>query len=111
MKSAGLKGSLMVETLGHGGSGESIWGVHHVHHHNNPLRHRDRIGRVRLGRWDNLLFIGWFESRIAAESAVQSINTQPGFVDEPDCFVIVEYMMDMDLWPLGLELTLRRKKS
>jgi hypothetical protein len=100
----------MAETVAQGFLGSSVWGVHHIHHHYNPLRHRDKIGRVRLGKWDNMFFIGWFESQLAAESAVRSIKTQPGFVDEPDCFVVVEYPVDVDLWPLGLELTLRRTK-
>ena len=90
-------------------SGVAIWCVYHVEH-SDALRHRDRVGRIRVGKRDGLCFIGWFSSRDMAKSAIQSVITQPGFVDEPDCFLILEFPMNADLWPLGFRSTLRRKK-
>ena len=89
---------------------EEIWCVYHVEH-SDALRHRDPVGRIRIGKRDDLCFIGWFSSRDMAKSAIQSVNTQPGFVDEPDCFVILEFPMNVDLWPVGFRPTLRREKS
>jgi hypothetical protein len=86
-----------------------MWCVYHIEH-SQPLRHRDRLGRVRLGKSDSVCLIGWFADRITAEAAVLSVSTQPGFVDEPDCFTILEIPLDVDLWPLGFEPTWRPKK-
>ena len=91
-------------------STEALWCVYHVEHF-DPLRHRDRVGRIRIGKRDDLSLIGWFSSRNTARSAIQSVIEQPGFVDEPECFVILEFPMNADLWPVGFRPTLRREKS
>ena len=89
-------------------SGEAIWCVYHVEH-SDALRHRDRVGRIRICKRDSLCLIGFFSSCDLAKSAIQSVIAQPGFVDEPDCFVILEFPMNVDLLPLGFRPTLRRK--
>lgn len=101
MRSAGNQGLPVVEELGRGESG-SIWQVYHVPH-SDPMRHRDSIGRVRFAKGDHILFIGCFSSAEKAHAAVASIKDQPGFADEPDCFIVARYPMGVDLWPLGFE--------
>ena len=91
-------------------STEALWCVYHVEHFDS-LRQRDRVGRIRIGKWDSLSLIGWFSSRDTAKAAIQSVTAQPGFVDEPDCFVILEFPMNVDLWPLGFRPTLGRNKA
>jgi hypothetical protein len=85
----------------------TIWCVNFVAH-SHALAHRDRIGRVQLGGRDTLFYIGWFSSPDAAQAAIESAKAQPGFIDEPDCFMVLEYPMNVDLWPQGFEPKWRR---
>jgi hypothetical protein len=89
-------------------SSEDIWCVYHVEH-SDALRHRDRVGRIRIGKRDELCLIGTFSSLDTARSAILSVITKPGFIDEPDCFAILEFPVNVDLWPLGFRPSLHRK--
>jgi len=45
--------------------------------------------------------IGVYESRVAAEAARMRVADQPGFVENPDDFIIDEYEIGKDHWTEG----------
>jgi hypothetical protein len=111
MKSTGWRDMSQVELTSFNGTSVTfIWCVYHVHHA-DQLRHRDRIGRVRFGKRDNVKSIGIFTSGDKAQAAVETVRDQPGFIDEPNCFSIVRLPTDTDFWPQGFRATLRRSET
>jgi hypothetical protein len=50
-------------------------------------------GRVKV--------IGIYSSRALAEEALERTRVLPGFVEEPEGFIIEQYEIDRDHWPRG----------
>jgi hypothetical protein len=84
----------------HMDGGASVWCLYHVHHH-NPLRHRDNIGRIRIGKRDDCKWIGVFATADDARNAAESIVNESGFSAEPDCFLILCVPLNVDFLPRG----------
>jgi hypothetical protein len=87
--------------------GMEVYIVHHVHHaphlDGRDVEHRDADGDVRYEELydDNLFMLGVFSTRRRADERVRRARSQPGFRDEPDCFMIECYTLDQDEWPEG----------
>ncbi|WP_086723418.1 DUF7336 domain-containing protein [Streptomyces carpinensis] len=50
---------------------------------------------------DDAKLLGVYSTLEKAEERVRRARLQPGFADEPDCFVIDEYTLDEDEWTEG----------
>ncbi|MEU0273138.1 hypothetical protein [Streptomyces sp. NPDC006307] len=52
---------------------------------------------------DDAKLLGVYSSRAKAEERIHQARLLPGFADEPECFVIDDYMLDDDEWPDGFQ--------
>lgn len=82
--------------------------VHHIHHaaflDGRPTQHRDEDGELIWDEQDgdDLKILGIFSSEARAEAVVERAREQPGFRDEPDCFLVTPYTVDDgDAWAEG----------
>ena len=55
------------------------------------------------GETDDKL-LGVYSSRERALARVQLAKSLPGFIDQPDAFLIDEYSLDIDQWTLGFKI-------
>ena len=53
---------------------------------------------------DDAKLLGCYSSRARAEDRVERSRELPGFRDQPDAFVISEYVVDKDEWAEGFQL-------
>jgi hypothetical protein len=80
----------------------------HIHHaaflDGSPTQHRGGDGELIWDEQDgdDLKTLGIFSSESAAERVIELARKQPGFRDEPDCFLITRYTVDDgDDWAEG----------
>lgn len=85
-----------------------VYLVHHIHHSafldGRPTQHRDGSGELIWDEedGDDLKILGIFSSEAAAERVIERARKQPGFRDEPDCFLVTPYTLDeSDQWTEG----------
>ncbi|MYR60682.1 hypothetical protein GTY54_32110 [Streptomyces sp. SID625] len=52
---------------------------------------------------DDAKLLGVYSSHAKAEERMRRARLLPGFADEPDCFVIDDYVLDEDEWTDGFE--------
>jgi len=84
-----------------------VYLVHHVRHaaflDGRPTEHRGEDGELIWDEedGDDLKFLGVFSTEAKAQRAIAYAQTQPGFRDEPDCFVVAEYTVDESHWNEG----------
>ena len=52
---------------------------------------------------DDAKLLGVYSSHAKAEERIRQARLLPGFADEPECFVIDDYMLDEDEWTDGFE--------
>ena len=79
----------------------------HVAHHNavgvdGGPRHLDG-GKVYVDEQDGdgVKLLGVYSSRKQAEARIDTARHVSGFVDEPECFMVDEYVVDRDEWAGG----------
>lgn len=56
---------------------------------------------------DDAKLLGVYSSPAKAEERMRRARLLPGFADEPECFVIDDYMLDEDEWTDGFEREFR----
>lgn len=85
-----------------------VYLVHHIHHaaflDGRPTQHRDESGELIWDQQDgdDLKVLGIFSSEAAADRVIERAREQPGFRDEPDCFLVTPYTVDeSDQWVDG----------
>jgi len=96
---------------GQGSSGRSralkVYMVRHVRHakflNGLPTRHRGEDGEFIWDEedGDDLKELGIYATQEEAEARIQRARDQEGFRDEPDCFMIDEYVLGEDFWTEG----------
>ena len=81
----------------------------HVAHHNangedGGPRHLDG-GELYIDEQDgdDVKLLGVYSSRTHAEARIDAARHAPGFADEPDCFMVGEYVVDQDEWAEGFK--------
>ncbi|MEU3556705.1 DUF7336 domain-containing protein [Streptomyces fragilis] len=52
---------------------------------------------------DDAKLLGVYSSHAKAEERMREASLLPGFADEPECFVIDDYVLDEDEWTDGFE--------
>ena len=79
----------------------------HVAHHNTAgedggARHLGD-GEVHVDEQDgdDVKLLGVYSSRQQAEARINTARHAPGFADEPECFMVGEYVVDQDEWIEG----------
>jgi hypothetical protein len=77
--------------------------LHHVcHAGNSDVAHRaDGEVRVDEQAGDEVTLLGCYSTEERANDRIDRARLLPGFVDEPDCFVVSRYEIDHDAWTDG----------
>lgn len=81
-----------------------VWHVRHAAFlDGQPTRHRDDSGQLSWDEedGDDVKLLGVFESPEAAQARIDRARQQPGFNDEPDCFMVDPYTVGEDTWSDG----------
>jgi hypothetical protein len=77
-----------------------VFMVWHIHHFELPAGIDDREV-INLDDDEDLKVIGIYSSESQAEAAIARTRLLKGFRDEPDCFVVSGYTLDVDKWTDG----------
>jgi len=88
-----------------------VWHIHHAPYlDGSPAQHRDEDGRFAWDEedGDDPKILGIFSSQERAAARIELARGEPGFRDEPDCFLVDEHTLDEDLWTGGF-VTERRE--
>lgn len=78
--------------------------VWHVRHHTatgGVVHTRDGELSWDEAAGDDVKLLGVFSTRSLADERVTAARSQPGFRDEPDCFLIDAYRVDEPTWNEG----------
>jgi hypothetical protein len=81
-----------------------LWHVRHAPFlDGRPAEHRSADGELDWDEeeGDDLKILGIYSSEHAAQERIGRARTQPGFREEPDCFLIDPYTLDEDRWIEG----------
>lgn len=81
-----------------------VWHVHHPAGDNRaPVLHLDEMGEVPIDEQagDDVKLLGVYASEPEAQSRIRRARAQPGFSDEPHCFIVVPYTLGEDAWTEG----------
>lgn len=82
--------------------------VWHIRHHAAVHGDAAEVEHERDGElnWDETLgddvkLLGVFSSRAGADARIDQARLEPGFRDEPDCFIVDRYEVDRPTWTDG----------
>ncbi|TKV57792.1 hypothetical protein FDO65_16790 [Nakamurella flava] len=78
--------------------------VWHVRHHatgGQVVHARDGELSWEETDGDDVKLLGVFSTRDRADERIALARTQPGFRDEPDCFLVDAYTVDLPAWDEG----------
>lgn len=81
--------------------------VQHVRHaafiDGSPTEHTDEQGQLQWDEedGDNIKVLGVFSTPELAQARIERARREPGFQDEPDCFMVTVYTLDEDAWREG----------
>lgn len=88
-------------------SSESVFLLYHVSHRRagQPALHRDADGELIIdpGAGDDVKLLGCYSTSVRAARRIDLARELPGFREEPECFVVSEYVVDRDEWTAGFE--------
>lgn len=85
----------------------NVYLVWHIHHatwlDGSPTEHFSDDGVILLDEQsgDDAKMLGVYATQEAAQARIDRARTQPGFEDEPGCFLIDTATLDHDLWTEG----------
>jgi hypothetical protein len=73
----------------------------HIHHSSD--QHADADGNLVWDEedGDNPKILGVYSTAQRAQDRIERARRDPGFADEPDCFMIDRYVVDRDHWEDG----------
>jgi hypothetical protein len=81
-----------------------LWHVGHARNlDGTPTRHFDEDGRLDWNEQDgdDVKLLGVYSTRQLAEERIRSARELPGFCDDPDCFLVSNYQVDVNHWSDG----------
>ncbi|MBG6218511.1 hypothetical protein IWX75_002994 [Arthrobacter sp. CAN_A6] len=81
-----------------------VWHIHHAKWlDGSPIEHFGDDGQILLDEQsgDDAKMLGVYASQNAAGARIDRARTQPGFEDEPKCFLIDAATLGDDLWTDG----------
>lgn len=81
-----------------------VWHVHHAESlDGSPTGHADEDGQVPCDEQsgDDAKVLGLYGTKAEAEKRIRAARQQPGFRDEPDCFITDPYTLGEDHWTEG----------
>lgn len=81
-----------------------VWHVRHVKLlDGSPTEHLGEDGELSWDEQsgDDLKILGVYATEAEAERCIERARLRPGFMDEPDCFLIDVYTLGEDRWMDG----------
>jgi hypothetical protein len=82
-----------------------VWHISHLGR-DEFIGHRDQWGELLIeeDKGDDAKLLGCYSTKVLAEERVNRSRTVNGFRDEPECFIVSEYLLDHDQWSDGFIL-------
>ncbi|GAB4060152.1 DUF2283 domain-containing protein [Catellatospora paridis] len=79
-----------------------LWHVRHARNLDGTVEHTED-GELTWDEQsgDDIKLLGVYSSDQRAQERIEQTRDQPGFVDEPDCFLVTSYQLDEDHWTEG----------
>ena len=81
-----------------------LWHAHHADDRDGRARHQQTLD----GDWfcdeqagDDAKLLGLYSTQDKANVRVEQARTLPGFQEEPECFLVDRYEVDVDGWTTG----------
>lgn len=81
-----------------------VWHIHHAKWiDGSPTEHFGDDGQLLIHErsGDDTKMLGVYATEEAAQARIDRARTQPGFKDEPECFLIDAATLGDDLWAEG----------
>ena len=78
-----------------------VWHIRHARFlDGSPTEHLGEDGELSLDEQsgDDTKILGIYETKNEAENRIVRARQEPGFKDEPDCFMIDTYALGEDQW-------------
>ncbi|WP_433263214.1 hypothetical protein ACQPZF_31600 [Actinosynnema sp. CS-041913] len=80
-----------------------LWHVRHAANPDGPVEHVGQDGELVWSEeaGDDLKILGVYSTERRARERIEHARSMPGFSDEPNCFLLDRYVVDVDQWAEG----------
>lgn len=81
-----------------------VWHVSHAEYlDGRSTDHFDAYGDLRINEQDgdDVKILGVYSDADGAQGRIERARSEPGFKNEPDCFIVDKYTVGKDLWSEG----------